>query len=113
MGAHADPKQFQPALVRLQELPPSPLGRRMLWAALVFLAALFAWATFGRLDIVAVAEGRVVPDTYLKIVQPADAGVVKEILVKEGEQVKEGQILMRMDAALSSSDLKTLAADYH
>lgn len=113
MGAHADPRQFQPALVRLQELPPSPLGRRMLWAALAFLAALIAWATFGKLDIVAVAEGRLVPDTYLKIVQPADAGVVKEILVKEGEQVKEGQILMRMDAALSDSDLKTLSADYH
>jgi HlyD family secretion protein len=113
MRAHADPRQFQPALVRLQELPPSPLGRRMLWAALAFLAALLAWATFGKLDIVAVAEGRLVPDTYLKIVQPADAGVVKEILVKEGEQVKEGQILMRMDAALSDSDLKTLSADYH
>jgi len=113
MRAHADPREFQPALVRLQELPPSPLGRRMLWAALIFLAALLAWAVFGRLDIVAVAEGRLVPDTYLKIVQPADAGVVKEILVKEGELVKEGQILMRMDAALSDSDLKTLTADFH
>ena len=110
---HADPREFQPALVRLQELPPSPLGRRMLWATLAFLAALLAWAVFGRLDIVAVAEGRLVPDTYLKIVQPTDAGVVKEILVKEGELVKEGQILMRMDAALSSSDLKTLGADFH
>lgn len=111
--AGVDPRDFQPALVRLQELPPSPLGRRMLWAALVFLAALLAWAVFGKLDIVAVAEGRLVPDTYLKIVQPADAGVVKEILVKEGEFVKEGQVLMRMDAALSASDLKTLGADFH
>ncbi|MEO8716985.1 MAG: HlyD family type I secretion periplasmic adaptor subunit [Burkholderiales bacterium] len=111
--AHADPREFQPALVRLQELPPSPLGRRMLWAALVFLVALIAWATFGQLDIVAVAEGRLVPDTYLKIVQPTDAGVVKEILVQEGEAVKKGQVLMRMDAALSNSDLKTLAADFH
>jgi len=109
----ADPREFQPALVRLQELPPSPLGRRMLWAALVFLAALLVWAVFGRLDIVAVAEGRLVPDTYLKIVQPTDAGVVKEILVREGEFVKEGQTLMRMDASLSASDLKTLAADFH
>jgi membrane fusion protein, hemolysin D len=112
MLAHTDPREFQPGLVRLQELPPSPLGRRMLWAVLLFLAGLLAWAVFGRLDIVAVAEGRLVPDTYLKIVQPTDAGVVKEILVKEGERVREGQILMRMDAALSDSDLKTLAADF-
>ncbi|MFY9315041.1 MAG: HlyD family type I secretion periplasmic adaptor subunit [Burkholderiales bacterium] len=110
--ARADPREFQPALVRLQELPPSPLGRRMLWTALAFLAGLLLWAVFGKLDIVAVAEGRLVPDTYLKIVQPADAGVVKEILIREGEHVQAGQILMRMDAALSDSDLKALGTDY-
>ena len=108
----ADPRDFQPEIVRLQESPPNPLGRRVLWVVLAFLAALILWATLGQLDIVAVAEGKLVPDTYLKIVQPADSGVVKEILVREGEQVKSGQVLMRMDTALSDSDLKALAADY-
>ena len=107
-----DPRDFRPALVRLQETLPSPLGRRMLWGTLAFLGGLLTWSVFGRLDIVAVAEGRLVPDTYLKIVQPADAGVVKEILVKEGELVKRDQVLMRMDTALSDSDLKALATDY-
>ncbi len=107
----ADPRDFQPSLVRLQESPPSPLGRRVLWSALVFLVALLLWAIFGRLDIVAVAEGKLVPDTYLKIVQPADSGVVKEILVKEGQSVRTGQVLMRMDTALSDSDLKSLTTD--
>ena len=107
-----DPGAFRPSLVRLQETPPSPLGRRMLWATLAFLGGLLVWAVFGKLDIVAVAEGRLVPDTYLKIVQPADAGVVKEILVREGELVRKDQVLMRMDAALSSSDLRTLATDF-
>src|SRR6266511_2385165 len=109
----ADPRDFLPAIVRLQDAPPNPLGRRVLWVALAFLAALLLWATFGKLDIVAVADGKLVPDTYLKIVQPTDSGVVKEILVKEGEQVKAGQVLMRMDTTLSDSDLKSLAADYH
>jgi len=45
-------------------------------------------------------------------VQPADAGVVKEILVREGELVKAGQVLMRMDATLSDSDLKALTIEY-
>ncbi|WP_341910722.1 HlyD family type I secretion periplasmic adaptor subunit [Polaromonas sp. YR568] len=109
----ADPRDFQPALMRLQDSPPSPLGRRVLWAALIFLTALLIWAIFGRLDIVAVAEGKLVPDTYLKIVQPTDAGVVKEILVKENQSVEAGQVLIRMDTALSESDLKALTADYH
>lgn len=105
-------RDFQPAIVRLQESPPNPLGRRVLWATLAFLAALLAWAAFGRLDIVAVAEGKLVPATYVKIVQPADGGVVKEILVGEGELVRGGQVLMRMDTTLSESDLKALGAEY-
>src|SRR6266480_322009 len=107
----ADPQDFQPALVRVQGTPPNPLGRHVLWVTLAFFAALLVWAIFGKLDIVAVADGKLIPDTYVKIVQPADSGVVKEILVKEGENVKAGQVLMRMDAALSDSDLKALTAD--
>jgi HlyD family secretion protein len=107
-----DPRDFRPAIVRLEETPPNPLGRRLLWVVLAFLAALALWAALGRLDIVAVAEGKLVPDTYVKIVQPADGGVVKEILVREGEPVKGGQVLIRMDTTLSASDLKALTADH-
>lgn len=109
----ADPRDFQPALMRLQELPPSPLGRRVLWVTLIFLTGLLVWSIVGRLDIVAIAEGKLVPDTYLKIVQPTDAGVIKEILVNENQSVKAGQVLIRMDTALSQSDLKALTADSH
>ena len=108
----ADPRDFKPALMRLQDTTPSPLGRRVLWCVLGFLALLLVWASFGQLDIVAVAEGKLVPGSYLKIVQPADSGVVQDILVKEGETVKVGQVLMRMDQALSASSLKTLQTDY-
>ena len=112
MRIHADPRDFRPAIVRLEETPPHPLGQRVLWATIAFLAALLLWSAFGRLDIVAVAEGKLVPDTYVKIVQPADGGVVKEILVREGELVKAGQVLMRMDTTLSDSDLKALTIEY-
>jgi len=109
----AHPGDFHPALIRLQDAPPSPLGRMLLWVLLAFLALLLAWSFIGRLDIVAVAEGKLVPASYLKIVQPAEAGVVKEILVREGEPVRQGQVLMRMDAALSESDLRAAGAEYH
>jgi len=109
----ADPGDFHPALIRLQNAPPSPLGRMVLWVLLVFLGLLLAWSLFGRLDIVAVADGKLVPASYLKIVQPAEAGVVKEILVREGEPVRQGQVLMRMDASLAESDLRATGAEYH
>lgn len=107
----ADPLDFAPALLRLQEKPPNPLGPRVLWALLIFIVLLILWAAFGRLDIVAVAEGKLIPQTYLKIVQPADAGIVKEILVREGETVREGQVLMRMDTLISEADAKSLKDD--
>jgi HlyD family secretion protein len=49
-----------------------------------------------------------VPLSYVKIVQPADAGIVEQILVKEGETVKAGQVLMRMDAKLAEADSRTI-----
>ena len=80
----ADPADFAPPLLRIQEKPPAPLAGWMLRLLIALLAGLLLWAIFGRLDIVAVADGKLVPSSYLKIVQPSEQGIVKEILVKEG-----------------------------
>ena len=95
---------FAPDLVRIQGEPPSPLPRAVMYLLLALLAAIAAWAIIGRLDIVASAQGRIVPQSFLKIVQPTEAGIVREILVKDGEQVAEGQTLIRMDRRLSDAD---------
>jgi len=108
-----DPLEFQPALLQLQRRPPSPLGRGVLYALIGLVAAALAWAALARLDIVALAEGKLVPAGYLKIVQPSEQGVIKEIFVREGELVREGQVLMRMDTALLAADGRALAAEYH
>ncbi len=109
---HVDPKDFLPGILRVQGRPPSPLGRQVLWTVLALVAATLLWAALGRLDIVAVAEGKLVPSSYLKIVQPAEQGIVKEILVTEGERVKEGQTLIRMDAALTEADVKAIQSEH-
>lgn len=106
-----DPIDFSPPLLRLQDSPPAPLGRAVLITLVVLLVTLLFWATFGRLDIVAVAEGKLVPQSYLKIVQPVESGIVKEILVREGEMVRAGQVLMRMDALATDADAKSLEGD--
>jgi HlyD family secretion protein len=110
--AHSDHLDFHPPLIRLQHRAPHPQGRRVLWMLLGLLAFLLIWALLGRLDIVAVADGKLVPATYLKIVQPSEAGIVKEILVREGETVRAGQTLMRMDALVTNADLDAIATEY-
>lgn len=110
--ANTDHQEFHPPLIRLQRSPPNPQGRRVLWSIMGLVAFLVAWALLGRLDIVAVADGKLVPATYLKIVQPSEAGIIKEILVREGEAVRSGQVLMRMDALITNADLDAITAEY-
>jgi len=107
----ANPSDFSPPLLRIQQKPPPPLAGWMLRLLLVLITCLLLWATFGQLDIVAVADGKLVPSTYLKIVQPAEQGIVREILVKEGEAVKAGQVLIRMDSVLAGADVKAIRAE--
>jgi len=95
---------FAPGILRLQAAPPSPLPRFVLRALLALLAAALVWSAFGRLDIIAVAPGRLVPQSYLQIVQPAEAGVVRELRVREGDAVKAGQVLARMDMRVTDAD---------
>ena len=107
---HAD---FAPEIIKAQQQLPSPLSRVVLRMLLALLGVMLAWACLGRLDIVAVAPGKLVPQSFLKIVQPAESGVVREILVQEGDAVKNGQVLVRMDTRLSEADGKTLQAELH
>lgn len=92
---------------------PSVPGRSVLYTLLALVSLLLLWATFGHMDIVAVARGKLVPATYVKIVQPADSGIVKEILITEGQSVKAGQVLMRMDNAIGNADWQSLESEYH
>jgi HlyD family secretion protein len=107
----ADALDFVPGLLSIQESPPARLPRTVMYAVMALFAILLAWSVFGKLDVVASAEGKLVPQTYVKIVQPADAGIVQDILVKEGEKVQAGQVLMRMDKQVALADEKTIRSE--
>lgn len=99
------------SLDEIDQEPPRSITRLTLYAVLGLFAILCVWAIFGKLDIIASAEGRLVPQSFVKIVQPADAGVVRDILVNEGQMVEAGQVLLRMDSDLSDADGKALKAE--
>ena len=91
--------------------PPSPAPRRLLyWVSALFVIALL-WLVLGRVDIVAVATGKLTPRTSIKIVQPADAGRVADIGVSEGDAVVAGQVLLRLDADLHEADTRALRSE--
>ena len=105
------PQDFSAPLLRIQNSPPPPLTGLLLKTLFIFFGGLLLWATFGKLDIVAVATGKLVPQSYLRIVQPLEQGIVKEILVREGEHVREGQVLMRMDPSLTDADRRVVDSE--
>jgi adhesin transport system membrane fusion protein len=80
---------------RLQQEPLR--ARRLLRLAAGALVLLVVWAAFAQLDEVTRGEARVVPTTQVQIIQSVDGGVVEELLVREGQVVEAGQLLLRVD----------------
>lgn len=107
----AEAHDFAPAILKAQHRPPEPLPRVVLYTLLVLFGIVVLWVVIGRLDVVAVTSGKLVPQTYVKIVQPSESGIVQDILVTEGLEVKAGQVLMRMDTQLYEADTKSLYAE--
>jgi HlyD family secretion protein len=103
--------EFAPGLLAIQQSPPPALPRAVLYMVSLLFAILLAWSLLARLDIVASAEGRLVPASYTKIVQPAEAGIVKDVLVGEGDEVAQGQVLIRLDPTLAGADAQALASE--
>lgn len=91
--------EFLPAALELMETPASHTARWILWGTIAFVVIALAWAIFGKLDIIAVAQGKVVPAGQVKVVQPYERAVVKRLLVRDGMQVKKGQLLIELDAS--------------
>lgn len=95
---------------RLQQ---EPLRARALlrWTALILLLLLI-WAAFAHVDEVTKGEGKVIPSSQIQVVQSVDGGVVEEIKVREGQQVKAGQLLLRIDPTRFESTFRDNRSQY-
>ena len=89
--------------------PPARALAATLWLLVGLVGIVLSWSLLAQLDIVATAPGKLVPASQVKTVQAADAGVVREILVHDGDRVAAGQILARMDATLAGADATSVA----
>jgi len=96
---------FLPAALEIVETPPSPLGRAVAFSIIgIFLLGL-AWSSFGTVDIVAVAPGKIIPSDRTKTIQPLEIGVVRAIHVQDGQSVKSGDVLVELDPTLNTATL--------
>ena len=99
-----DEAEFLPAALALQASPVSPMGRWVARILMTLVVVALAWATFGRIDIVVDAQGRIVPSSRTKTITASEVGVVRALHVADGQIVKAGDRLLELDRRSSESD---------
>lgn len=107
----ADEAAFLPAALSLQETPVHPAPRRAAIAICALFCVALAWSIVCEVDVVAVAQGRIMVSDRTKVLQPLEAGVVKAIHVKDGDHVRRGQLLIELDATQPQADAARLAQE--
>ena len=95
---------FLPAALSLRDTPVHPAPRIALWLIMAFALIAVLWAIFGRIDVVATAVGKIIPNDRTKVIQPMETSVVKAIHVRDGQEVKLGQLLIELDATTATAD---------
>lgn len=78
----------------------------LLWAMVLFIVIAIFWATWAELDEITRGDGEIIPSSQLQVIETLEGGAVSEILVKEGDVVEKGQVLLRIDDIRFSSSLK-------
>ncbi|MBK1674304.1 hypothetical protein CKO35_13530 [Ectothiorhodospira shaposhnikovii] len=101
-------REFLPAAMELEATPANPIGRTIIWLIVTLFVATILWASIGKVDVIAVAEGAIVPSGKSRIVQPTMLGVVAEIHVENGDHVKAGQPLIVLDSTMTTADVRRL-----
>jgi hemolysin D len=103
--------QFLPAALVLQDTPVAAAPRVTLWLLISFTALTCLWAFVGRIDVVATAQGKIVPNSRTKTLQPFETATVKAIQVTDGQSVKAGDVLIELDATAAQADRDRLMGD--
>ncbi|OHV88212.1 HlyD family type I secretion periplasmic adaptor subunit [Mesorhizobium sp. ORS 3428] len=92
-------REFLPAAIEILETPAPPLPVVTMLTICAFFAAALAWSFYGRLDVHAVAPGKIDTAGHAKVIQPLDPGKVAAIHVENGQRVKAGDLLLELDPA--------------
>ena len=97
-------REFLPAALEILETPPSPLPVALMMTICAFIAVALAWSFFGRLDVHAVAAGKIETDGRAKVIQPLEPGKIAAIHVENGSHVKAGELIFELDPAEAAAD---------
>lgn len=112
ISLHRDVHEFKPALVEIQDAPASPVGRFLIWfiASLIFIS--IVWSSLATIDIIAMAQGKVIPIGNTKVIQAHSDGTISNIYIREGSYVKKGDLLIKIDEDSYKAEQQSLEKSY-
>ncbi|MGE8547826.1 HlyD family type I secretion periplasmic adaptor subunit [Alcaligenes sp. Marseille-Q7550] len=108
----ADEAEFLPAALALQQTPVSPLPRVLMWLLASLALLTLTWSIFGRMDIVATAQGKIIPSEGTQVVQPVGTATIKAIHVREGQAVQAGDLLIELDGTVPQAERQRLLNEW-
>ncbi|RVU12478.1 HlyD family type I secretion periplasmic adaptor subunit [Methylobacterium oryzihabitans] len=104
-------QEFLPAHLEILDTPPSPYVLVFTWCICIMFATSIIWSCIAKIDIHAVATGRIQPSGRSKVVQPFEAGKIQALYVSNGNKVNAGDTLAIMETTEADADLKSRKSD--
>ncbi len=104
---------FMDPVAAAERSRPHRLAPSLLISIASFFIIAFIWAHWAELDQVTRGDGRVIPSSHIKIIDHLEGGIVRKILVREGEIVQKGQLLLNIDNTVSQARYKEGLALYY
>ena len=104
--------EFLPAVLEIQDAPPSPIGRAILWTIMLVFTTAVVWSSVSKIDIVSVGQGKIIPSGHSKTIQPFETGVIAAIHVQDGQAVHQGEVLIELDATQNGADRDRATNEY-
>lgn len=94
-----DEAEFLPAALSLQEKPVSPTLRNVAKILILLLSVTIVWSIFGKIDIIVNGMGKVIPSERTKVISSVDVATLRNLYVRDGQEVKKGDVLMELDTS--------------
>ena len=98
-------REFLPAAIEILETPPSPASVAFMFTLFALITSALVWSVVGKLDVHAVAQGKIKRGDSVKVVQPLEPGKIASIHVLSGDRVKAGAVIAELDRTEALSDL--------
>ena len=109
---HLSDREFLAPALEILETPASPVRVAFIWVICALAVTALVWSYFGRIDVIAAAQGKFQPTGRVKMIEPLETGKVAAIAVSNGAAVKAGDVLVQLDPSQAQADARAAAADY-